>query len=100
MEANVDTRCGGFGGSKTPDDAQVAILTGLKSQVETSLGKECATFEAVAVVSQVVAGMNHKFKVKTGENEFIHVEVFVPLPHTKSPPSLSSVNVSTADAAL
>jgi len=78
---------GGFGEVKTPTEDQIAILMGLKGEIEASVGKEYSNFEAVSVSTQVVAGTNLRFKVKCGD-EYVHAQIHQPLPHTGAPPSL------------
>ena len=44
---------GGWGDAKSPTEEEVAVLMGLKGDIETALGKTCDIFEAIAYVTQV-----------------------------------------------
>ena len=46
-------------------------------------------FEPVGYTTQVVAGTNFRVKYKVGDNDYVHAQVFVPLPHTGAPPECS-----------
>lgn len=83
--------CGGFGVNREPDDEDRAILLSVKSDVERRLSQQLSVFEAIAYRTQVVAGMNYIFKVRTGEDSYIHVKVCKPLPHTNQPPFVLSL---------
>ena len=82
--------CGGFGNAKDADDKVKALALEMKPQVEKALGETYSTFEAVKYVTQVVAGTNYKIKVKVGDDKYVHIEVFVPLPCNKAPNRLTS----------
>ena len=72
--------CGGFGSSRPADDNVKAMATEMKPKVEQALGKTYTQFEAVSFTTQVVAGTNYKIKVKVGDEDYVHIKVFVPLP--------------------
>jgi cystatin-A/B len=46
-------------------------------------------YEPLSVKSQVVAGMNYMVKIQVAPDEYIHVKIYKPLPHTHNPPSIS-----------
>ena len=54
----------------------INLITSLKGEVERVAARTFDLFEVVAHKTQVVAGVNHKFKVKVGDSEHIHVKVF------------------------
>ena len=72
--------CGGFGNTRPADDNVKAMATEMKPKVEQALGKTYTQFEAVSFTTQVVAGTNYKIKVKVGDEDYVHIKVFVPLP--------------------
>jgi cystatin-A/B len=82
---------GGFGQAKAVTDEIRAICDDIRPQVENNLSKSFNTWEPVNFKTQVVAGTNYKVKVKVSDNEFIHVKVFKPLPHTGEALSLTEV---------
>jgi cystatin-A/B len=43
----------------------------------------------MSVKAQVVAGMNYLVKIQVAPDEYIHVKIYKPLPHTHNPPSIS-----------
>ena len=71
--------CGGFGNARDADDEVKALALEMKPKVEQALGATYGTFEAVKYTSQVVAGTNYKIKVKVGDEQYVHIKVFVPL---------------------
>ena len=85
---------GAFGEGKQVDADGQAVLDAVKGDVETSLGKTFATFEAVSMKTQVVAGTNFLFKVKADGDEYLSVKVFRPLPHTGQAPQMKEVKAN------
>lgn len=47
-----------------------------KPIAEEKAGKTFTVFEPVQHSTQVVAGINHKLKIKVGDDEYIHVVVY------------------------
>ncbi|XP_069036716.1 cystatin-B-like [Lepisosteus oculatus] len=86
-----DTRCGGWSDPKSPISEEQRICNELKQEVEYRTGKIYCVFTATLYISQVVAGVNKIIKVHVGEDDYIHVEVFVPLPCHGSKPQLTDV---------
>ena len=74
--------CGGFGNSRPADDKVKALAKEMKPKVESALGATYSEFEAVSYTTQVVAGTNYKIKVKVGDEKYVHIKVFVPLPNS------------------
>ncbi|XP_077335804.1 cystatin-A-like isoform X2 [Lithobates pipiens] len=81
---------GGMGEPREPTEEEQAILDKVKEQYETRSGTNPGEFKAILVSTQVVAGTNYFFKVDTGEDTYIHVRVFVPLPGSDEGPTLVS----------
>ena len=83
--------CGGFDNEELDADDEVkALALEMKPKVEQALGTTFGTFEAVKYVSQLVAGTNYKIKVKVGDEQYVHIKVFVPLPCKNAPNELVS----------
>lgn len=85
-------KCGGFGKDKSPTSEEHELLNSLKSEIEEKLSKTFNdSFEIISFQTQVVAGLNYIFKVKCNEDEYIHVKVCKPLPHTQQKPFVMNV---------
>ena len=82
--------CGGFTNSRPADDNVKAIALEMKPKVEEALGTTYTQFEAVSFTTQVVAGTNYKTKVKVGDENYVHIKVFVPLPCNSTEKKLMS----------
>ena len=80
--------CGGFGNARDADDEVKALALEMKPKVEQALGATYGTFEAVKYTSQVVAGTNYKIKVKVGDEKYVHLKIYVPLPCRNAPNEL------------
>ncbi|KAM5182339.1 cystatin-B-like [Mantella aurantiaca] len=88
------TVCGGLGDA-LPADADIqALCNAVKAEVEKQTGGNFSTFTASSYRSQVVAGKMYYIKVKVGDVEFVHIKLLEPLPHTKSPVSLVSFQLT------
>ena len=82
--------CGGFAETRPADDNVKAMATEMKPKVEQALGTTFTQFEAVSYTTQVVAGTNYKIKVKVGDENYVHIKVFVPLPCNSTEKQLMS----------
>merc|ERR1711907_154296 len=74
-----------------------AVLDAAKAEIKAKAGKS-DTFEGVSVRKQVVAGTNFFFKIKTGDNSFVHAKVFRDLPHNGQKISCSAVQTNKQEA--
>eukprot|EP00164_Ancoracysta_twista_P000014 GFYU01000019.1.p2 GENE.GFYU01000019.1~~GFYU01000019.1.p2 ORF type:complete len:101 (-),score=34.48 GFYU01000019.1:69-371(-) len=83
------TMVGGVGNMQEVDEEVKSMIMALQTDVETKAGKSFAKFEPTHFASQVVAGVNYFVKVNVGE-DFLHLRVFKPLPHTGEAPQLHS----------
>jgi cystatin-A/B len=63
----------------------------LKGAIEAELGQEFQNFELVNYSTQVVAGTIYLMRVKVDGEEYLHVKIIKPLPHTNQPPAVMSV---------
>ena len=79
---------GGFGEEKDADDVVKKMANDMKEAAEKALGEKYTTFEAVKYSTQIVNGTNYKIKVKVGDENYIHIKVYVPLPAKKAPNQL------------
>ena len=84
---------GGFTKTRPATEEVQNIVSEVQGQVQSRLNVQFDRFQAVSYRSQVVAGVNYFIKVDVGNGSFIHIKVFVPLPYTNLPPSLSDVQI-------
>ncbi|KAM5281373.1 cystatin-A [Ctenodactylus gundi] len=57
-----------------------AIADEIKPQLEEKTNASYEEFEAIEYKTQVVAGTNYYIKIRVGDEQYIHVKVFRPLP--------------------
>ncbi|XP_036598948.1 leukocyte cysteine proteinase inhibitor 1-like [Trichosurus vulpecula] len=65
------------------------IVDEIKPQLEKKTNEKYDCFETVNYRSQVVAGSVYYVKVHTGCNQYVHLKIYEPLPHTNEPIELS-----------
>jgi len=82
---------GGTGDCKQATAEIQTMCDQLKGDVENKAGKKFDHFQAHSYCSQVVAGTNFFVKIDVGNDQFAHVRIFRPLPHTGEPPNVHSV---------
>ena len=71
---------GGFGDVQECDEEIKIIALNMKDKVENTLGETFEVFEPILYTSQVVAGTNYNIKVHVGNERFVHIKIYVPLP--------------------
>ncbi|XP_006036742.1 leukocyte cysteine proteinase inhibitor 1 [Alligator sinensis] len=81
----------GYGGltptePATPEVQKIADQ--VKSQLEAKTDKTYTVFKAIIYRTQLVAGTNYFIKVQVGENDYVHLRVFLSLPNEKKEPRL------------
>ncbi|XP_073473542.1 stefin-C-like [Aquarana catesbeiana] len=81
---------GGVGEPREPTEEDQAILDQVKEQYEKQSGTNPKEFKATVVRIQDVAVKNYFMKVDTGEDTYIHVRFYVPLPGSDEEPTLVS----------
>ena len=79
---------GGFGDVYECTEDIIILANNMKEKVENILGEKYEVFEPVLYTSQVVAGTNYNIKVHVGEQRFIHIKIYVPLPVYNAPNEL------------
>ncbi|KAK1343948.1 hypothetical protein QTO34_014505 [Cnephaeus nilssonii] len=62
----------------TPEVQEIADE--VKPQLEEQTNETYEEFEAVEYKTQVVAGINYYIKVRVGDDSYIHIKIFKPLP--------------------
>jgi len=94
--------CGGFNAQpRQADDEIVTQCNEVRSEVETRLGRTFGVWEPHSYVTQVVAGTNYKVKVHVGDNTYVHIKYFRPLPHAGTALQLTEASEGHAvDTAL
>ena len=81
---------GGFGDVMEVDEDVKILAKNMKEKVEETLGETFEIYEPILYTTQVVAGTNYKIKVKVGDEKYVHIKVFVPLPCNNAPNQLTS----------
>ena len=72
--------CGGHSVDKAMTDEVKQMVNSCKPQIEGQMNSQFTEFEPVSYTTQVVAGTNYVVKIKVGEDKFISVKIFKPLP--------------------
>nr|AAN28679.1 cystatin B [Theromyzon tessulatum] len=83
--------CGGTSDVKQADGKTQEIVDKVKHHVESKINKSFKEFKAIQFSSQVVAGTNYFVKVHVGEEEYLHLRVFAPLPSSGGQPELHGI---------
>ncbi|ELU18698.1 hypothetical protein CAPTEDRAFT_21979 [Capitella teleta] len=81
--------CGGAKPAEPADKETQDLVDLMKPHYEGKSGENCAEFTAISVSKQVVAGMNFFVKVHTGNEKYVHLRIYRPLPN-QGDPSLHS----------
>ena len=71
---------GGFGDVKEADEDIITLANNMKEKVEETLGETFDVYEPILYTSQVVAGTNYNIKVHVGDEKYVHIKIYVPLP--------------------
>ncbi|XP_062905925.1 cystatin-B-like [Mobula hypostoma] len=77
---STQTACGGVDEEKPVTQEVQQLADSVKPQVEEKAGKTFDTFVVTVYKTQVVAGINHFFKIHVGGSDYIHVKVYEKLP--------------------
>ena len=81
--------CGGYTPQPKPATPEVQkLVDNMVGHVNTQLGTSYTSLKAHHFKSQVVAGTNFMIKASSGD-DYVHIKVFRPLPHTGQPASLT-----------
>ncbi|XP_049680972.1 cystatin-A [Accipiter gentilis] len=81
---------GGLSETKPATPEVQHIVNQVKPQFESKENKTYDTFKAIVYKTQVVAGINYFIKVQVCDDNYVHLRVFVGLPHENQGPSLVS----------
>ncbi|XP_051739029.1 cystatin-B-like [Ctenopharyngodon idella] len=92
----MDARCGGTSEAKDADEEVQKICDEVKSHAEDKAGRKFDVFTAKSYKTQVVAGRNYFIKVHVGEDDYIHLRVFKPLPRAGKKLELHGIQTSKA----
>lgn len=84
--------CGGLAEERQMDESVKTIVINLQSKIEQKLGRKLETLEPVSYRSQVVAGTNYFVKCHTGQDQYLHLRIFVPLPCNSKEPELHAIH--------
>ncbi|GAB1295288.1 Cystatin-B [Apodemus speciosus] len=82
--------CGGPSATMPATAETQEIANKVKSQLEEKENQKFDVFKAVSFRRQLVAGTNFFIKVDVGEDKYVHLRVFEPLPHENKPLTLHS----------
>ncbi|KAL6464085.1 hypothetical protein MHYP_G00284760 [Metynnis hypsauchen] len=91
---------GGLGSEKVATPEVQKICDEVKPHVEQKTKKKFAVFVAKSFKTQVVAGTNYFIKVHVGGNDYLHLRVFKPLPHTGRQLELNGVQTGKTHTEL
>ena len=86
--------CGGWSEATGLSEEEFQMVCSLQDQVHHHLGRTTSHFTPIASKKQVVAGLNYFVKVQVGEDAYVHVKIFKPLPHTGQPAEVKEVHDS------
>ncbi|ESO11041.1 hypothetical protein HELRODRAFT_167561 [Helobdella robusta] len=88
--------CGGTSDVKPAGADVQAVVDKVRHHVENKMNKNFKEFTAIHFSSQVVAGTNYFVKVHGGDEEYLHLRIFVPLPCHGTEPELHGVEYPKA----
>ena len=103
-EPESEPRAGGASEAEAASAEIQQMVDALREQAEQLAQSQgwngiFSSFEAVSVLTQVVAGTNYFLQVKTDEQEgCAHLRIFKPLPHTGAPPQVVAVRPGLSKA--
>ncbi|KAK2158776.1 hypothetical protein LSH36_164g06010 [Paralvinella palmiformis] len=78
-------KCGGTSPAVEADDRVQSVCDKVKASLEGKVGHKFNEYKALTVTKQVVAGTNYFVKIHIGNEEYIHVRIFHPLPGQGDP---------------
>ncbi|NXP85595.1 CYTA protein, partial [Passerina amoena] len=81
---------GGLSDTKPATPEVQQLVNQVKPQFESRANVNCAVFTAIVFKTQVVAGTMYFIKVQVSDAEYVHLKVFLSLPHENVGPSLVS----------
>ncbi|KAH9525362.1 hypothetical protein Btru_001162 [Bulinus truncatus] len=81
--------CGAASEVKEATEEIQEIIKEIRDELESKVNQKFPVYKAISYRSQVVAGTNFFVKIQVDDNDYVHVRIFRPLPHTKKGPELS-----------
>uniref|UniRef100_A0A0B6Z7H4 Cystatin domain-containing protein n=1 Tax=Arion vulgaris TaxID=1028688 RepID=A0A0B6Z7H4_9EUPU len=73
----------------------------IRGDLEAKTGRHFPEFKAIEYMTQLVSGINYFVRIQVDDNDYIHVRIFKPLPHTGNKPEVSNYQTSkTKDDSL
>ena len=84
---------GGWNAGSGLEEEDHQMVIGLQHHAQEHCGRQFAHFHPVEIKKQVVAGTNYWVKVNVGDDKFIHVKIFKPLPYTGEPAVIKEVHL-------
>ncbi|XP_040195073.1 leukocyte cysteine proteinase inhibitor 1-like [Rana temporaria] len=85
---------GGFTKPRPATAEDQAVADKVKDQFVTKSGTHPSKFKVHSVITQVVAGMNYWMEVDVGNNAYVHLHVYEPLPGVDDKPKLESYKLN------
>ncbi|XP_068921015.1 cystatin-A1-like [Petaurus breviceps papuanus] len=79
---------GGLSETKSATPEIQDMVDEVKPQFEKKSNEKYDTFEAIEYKTQVVAGIIYYVKVHLGGDQYVHLKILKPLPHTGEPVEL------------
>ncbi|XP_075257674.1 cystatin-A-like [Convolutriloba macropyga] len=79
-------RPGGIGNELACDSDSQEVADKVRDSVEERTNTSYSQFTVVSYKKQTVAGTNYFMKINVGDDNYLHVKAFKPLPHTKEDP--------------
>ncbi|XP_069802035.1 cystatin-A1-like [Dendropsophus ebraccatus] len=88
---------GGVGPEQPTNPEVQAVCDSIKADFLKRSGVNAEKFKAVKYKSQTVAGMNYFVKVWLGGNQYCHLRIYKPMPHTGEKPRLEKYQIGKTE---
>ena len=83
---------GGFSEENPVDEEVSQLVNSLRNVVESRMNTQYHVFEPISFTCQLVAGTNYEVRVRVGDEQYISVNFFQPLPCYGTELELTDVN--------
>ncbi|KAH7639367.1 cystatin-B [Dermatophagoides farinae] len=85
--------CGGLAPESSEIDDKIrAMVKKFQPKVEEKLGRKLSRFEPVKIRTQLVAGINYYVKCHIGDDQYVHLRIYEPLPCMAKEPELTAIH--------